>query len=136
MRNKQSIFDLFKSSESLLDQAPGPKAWNRLERKLDLHYRRKKSHQFKWLGMAAALTLLIATTFLLPFFQNQHHAKKLADNTSLAEPLAVETNDAETIRVAAISNQLSSKQRGVVKEGQPGKKLIVSREAAQSLGSE
>ncbi|MEM7101764.1 MAG: DUF6265 family protein [Bacteroidota bacterium] len=81
MKRDEDIFNIFRKDQGKLDEMPSPRAWNRLEKKLNArHKKQRKVFYFQALA-AASLALLLAMVTALSFFENQ------TDNHTMVEGL-------------------------------------------------
>ena len=76
MDKKKDLFDLIKANEHKLDQAPSPRAWDRLERRLDKHYSKRRRSRPRWLfSIAAAVVGLVVMVSIISFlFRFEDHS--------------------------------------------------------------
>ena len=82
MASNKDIFDLFKEQQHKLAQPPSPRAWRRLERRLD-NRRGSSRHDntFRPLAMVAAIALIAVFAFLMMVGLGQQNDRLFALNS-------------------------------------------------------
>lgn len=127
----KDIFDLFRKNQDKLNQKPSPKAWSRVERRIQtpLPIGKKRSIRRMRLpmGVAAALLLMIGlmVTFLW-MFGKEKEQRIYAQISFEIEELSLDLEDQATnvIKITVKNQQL--KPLKPINEGRIDQKLLVS----------
>lgn len=133
MKQSKDIFDLFRESKHKLDEAPGPQAWRRLEKRLDTRRAARGNSLYRIMAMAAGVLLLIGVFSLLPALdQGNQDTNVVALNTppSEMEDLVVDPADTDRniIKVVEFSRQYQDRMAQPIEEGSKAKRLIPSNQ--------
>lgn len=81
MKRRKDISDLIRDNQHKLNERPSPRAWRRLESKLDQQHSRHQTSLYKQLAMAAAVIALVAVASLITLTINNQgsEAKMMAE---------------------------------------------------------
>ncbi len=84
MKEKDKIFELFQRNSHKLSERPSSRAWDRLETRLDRHQMKRNNRTRNYLGMVAAILLLVVCVSVLGIMsQNQQDMDTaMAENAS------------------------------------------------------
>lgn len=135
MKSKRDINSLFREHKNM-EIEPSPKAWRRLERKLDTHRRRGRRNLQRLMAMAAAFLLMIV--IVLVFSMVIGHVKKdqmaYRDNTPVQlEDLVTTDLDLEAYRVVSFTHHHQNRM-SAIEEGEPDRKLVPSGLSTEEAG--
>jgi hypothetical protein len=125
-KRKKDLFDLFREHQHLLDAQPSPRAWQKLERRLDSHRRRNRLSTLRNLSMAAAILLIALVAVVLSFAFKRNAGKLLNQSPLAAEQLQTDQAAAEEeLRLAVRAQQAERARRsGAIAEGSNHQRLI------------
>jgi len=90
MKHKKDISDLIRENQHKLNERPSPRAWRRLESKLDNQHSRHQTSVYKQFAMVAAVIALVAVASLITMTigtQNDMMAEAKAPSSSFATPV-------------------------------------------------
>lgn len=140
MASKKDLFSVFRDNQRLFDTPPSPRAWSKLERRLDGHRSRNRVSLIRNLSMAAAVLLLAVVTILISIAVGKKPTRFLNQSP---QPLAAEqlqTDDveaAEELRQALNAQRAEQQRRQPINEGPADRKLVLakSQEGAAALES-
>lgn len=116
---------MFRDQRDRLDEVPHPRAWHRLEQRLDAQRQRRQAPRYRLIGMAAGVLFLVVLLGLFAL---------LADGPLGAagqpSPLVMEDlrqSDANPLDLQAIKIAQTAQQqlRQPVAEGQAGQRLVL-----------
>jgi Domain of unknown function (DUF6265) len=139
MKDSKDIFDLFKDNEHKLNQPPSPRAWDRLEARLDnrrqqlVNPGRAPKLLRNLLSMAAVLLLLVACISALSILFKTKTEKTAMANTHGKATFTVEEiglySDQNKIayNISTYQKQLSRLNTNPMLEGDPSKELRVQK---------
>lgn len=126
MKQKRDISDLFREHRNIEIQ-PSPKAWRKLDRKLDNHRRRGRRNVHRLMAMAAAFLLLVVFVLALTMVVGDLDNKQMAYNESTpvqVEDLDITDSDLEAFRVVSFTHHLADRMAAPISEGQPDRRLV------------
>ena len=129
MNRKKDISKLFQESEHKLNQMPSPRAWQKLEGKLDAHAARNKYSLYRTLAIAAGIITLVSVTFVISLSLNKKHNNVMASNAMPQDLEELETySDASegVYEVVEFTRKHTNRLSNPIEEGQPGKRLIAT----------
>lgn len=140
MKQSKDIFDLFRESNHKLDEAPGPQAWRRLEKRLDTRRASRGNSLYSIMAMAAGVLLLIGVFSLLPALDKpklDHEAVAMNTPPSEMEDLVVipADDDQNIIKVVEFSRQYQDRMVQPIEEGSSAKRLVPSKQVNGETGS-
>ena len=128
MKSKKDISALFREHKHT-EIPPTPKAWRKLERKLDNHRHRGRRNVQRLMAMAAAFLLLIVFVLVLSMVVGQmNNSHPMAYNESTPfqlEDLVTTDVDFEAYRVVSFTYHHQDRMSNIT-EGQPDRKLVPS----------
>ena len=75
MKSQKDISSVIRESEKKLTVQPSPRAWQKLERKLDRRRHNGRIVNMKWMAMAAAFLVLIMSIYYWNASQNNYDYK-------------------------------------------------------------
>lgn len=125
MKSSKDVFDLFRESQSALEEQPSKRTWRRIERKLEL--RDQRSHRFgtrRRATLGSAMLLTLAFTGILAVYVQQQIIARHPNAVFTVEQL-------QTLEIDPATGNLLEYSRNYptgtihVPEGQPGQELIV-----------
>ena len=124
MANQKDIFQMFRDQRDRLDEVPHPRAWRRLEQRLDAQRQRRRLPHYRLLGLAAGVLFLLALLGVLALF-----TKGPLDGAGISTPLVLEElrqSDVNPLDLQAIKIAQAAQQqlRHPVAEGQAGQRLV------------
>jgi hypothetical protein len=130
MKEKDKIYELFRKNEHKLAERPPTSAWDRLDNRLDNHYR-KRRHSHSWLrygGMVAAVLLFTVTASVL-MIQTQKPEKAqfvTTDVESSLEDMPVAEDASSYLRIVQYQEEYKREFGDrVVEDAQSGKHLRI-----------
>lgn len=140
MADKKDLFSIFRDHQHQFDTPPSPRAWDKLERRLDGHRRRNRLSMLRNFSMAAAVLLLAVITVLVSMALGEKPGRFL--NQSPA-PLASEQLQTDNVEAAEELRQTQRTQRAEqqrqqpINEGPADRKIVLAkkREASSALES-
>ena len=135
MKSKRDINSLFREHKNM-ETEPSPKAWRRLERKLDTHRRRGRRNVQRLMAMAAAFLLLIVVVLALSMAVGHIQKDQMAyrDDTPVQlEDLVVTDLDLEAYRVVSFTHHHQDRM-SAIEEGAPDRKLVPSGLSTEEAG--
>lgn len=130
----KDIFDLFRDNEDKLNQAPSPKTWSRIERRIQaptpIAKRRKMRSVPPPLSIAAALALVIGlmVAFMWVLEKETNQAIILAHGPLEMEDLVISSNHSEVEQQIKAVQYEYVKPLKPIREGRPEQKLIATTE--------
>lgn len=135
----KDIFDLFKDNEHKLNQEPSPKAWSRIERRIQgpkpIARRRKMHTSSSFLSIAASLALVIGLISVISIMVgNKKQERAIAMNYEpfVIEALDVSTADVEIEKHTRQTQQQDLKPLKPINEGRAEQKLVAKSQPVQS----
>lgn len=135
MKSNRDINSLFREHKDM-EIDPSPKAWRRLERKLDTHRRRGRRNVQRLMAMAAAFLLLIVIVLVLSMVVGPIHKDQMAyqDDTPVQlEDLVTTDLDLEAYRVVSFTHHHQDRM-SAIEEGAPDRKLVPSGLSTEEAG--
>ncbi len=132
MKKQKTIATLFREQQYKLNQRPSPRTWRRLEKRLDLHYKRGRNNLYRYVLVAAAVVAIVAALSLLSTLFDNKPTDYLVLNDrkpKLIEDLVYSDTDAKVYQVVEFTRQYRDRLANPVKEGAPGKDLTLSATA-------
>ncbi|MEQ8704710.1 MAG: DUF6265 family protein [Phaeodactylibacter sp.] len=139
MASKKDLFSIFQDNRHLFDSTPSPRAWDRLERRLDGHRRRNRFSMLRTFSMAAAVLFLAVLGVLISVAVGEKPARLLNKGP---QPLASEQLPADDIEAAeelrqTLNTQQAEKQRQrPINEGPTDRKLVLAKDRSNSTALE
>jgi Domain of unknown function (DUF6265) len=139
MKNPKDIFDLFKDNEHKLNTPPSPRAWDRLEARLDNRQRQTATPGLapmllrNWLSMAAVVLLLVTCISALSIlFTTQSEKKAMAHSNANAsfvlEEIGIYSDQNTTVdNFITYQKQMKRLNTNPIMEGDPSKELRVQQ---------
>lgn len=128
MSDKKDIFGVFREERGY-EPSPPPRAWQRIERRLDRPSRRHTQGKLPVLALAAALLLLALIG--IAFWMSTEEVPKRLLNTS-PMPLAAERLPVDEEATAGLSyraRQAEQQRQQAINEGQRGRKLVLTSQS-------
>ena len=131
MKSKKDIFDRFRENQHKLNEMPSPQAWRKLESRLDVHQNRSRSSLYRSLAMVAAVTTLVAVSFVVSLLMEQQQTN---DAMAAYVPKELEVLDTytdateEAYTIVEFTRKHTSRLSNPVSDGHPGKKLKAAYE--------
>lgn len=105
--------------QHFLQETPSPQTWQRIERRLDLHDRRRRQSRIvRLLGLAAGITAIGFSSGLLQIGVGQDYR----NGTFHLETLSSAENDPQALMAIKFQRDLTAQMQGI-QEGVPGKKF-------------
>ncbi len=127
MKHQKDLSDLFRANAHKLEERPSPRAWRRLESRLDEHKSRHKQSLFRqWTSVAAIALLLIVATFAI-YLPQSTTSNEIALNTAptVLEDLSNYTEEGvEVQKVMEFTRKHINRMSNPVEEGTASKRLI------------
>lgn len=123
---KKDLFDLFREQQRQAGAAPSPRAWRKLEQRLDGHRRRNRLSTVRNLSMAAALLLITVIAVVLALAVERHDDGQRA-NAPLVAVEALQVDDAKTAeerRLTVSAQRAEARRRNTIQEGGRHQQLI------------
>lgn len=140
MASNKDIFDLLNEQQHKLAQPPSPRAWRRLERRLD-NRRVSSRHDdsFKPLAMVAAIALIAVFAFLMMVGLGQQNDRLFALNSlndsNGLEKLSFSDTDFDThmasTELILVAQHAEQQRNGSISEGTALQKLVPSGQNTQ-----
>ncbi len=102
MKQDEKIFDLFRDNQHKLDEMPSPRAWNRLEERLETRKVRKQGYVLKRFAIAAAVFIACSMVALWSYvnplndMQNNRQAALFSERTLPSELVASDASEPAT----------------------------------------
>jgi len=124
MNRQRDIFDFFRNHQHQFDEAPAPRAWRRLERRLDAHQRRGRISLYRSLGMVAGLLAIVALIVLLSVIVGQRQPDLLTGVPQQLENLPLSDNEATAYRVVEFTRSYQDRMNRPIEEGEASKRLV------------
>lgn len=125
---KRTISRLFQENQHKLAQAPSPRAWRKLERRLDAH-RPGKWAIYRQVAAVAAILLLVALFSVIATYMER--VESIAAATQVEE-LQINDQDSETIRTVEYARQFRDQLTKAIEEGDLTKRLSLSLAASEN----
>lgn len=122
MKEESKLFDLFRDNEHKLHEYPSADAWLRLEKRLDAHRRRRSISLYRPIAIAAGLTLIIGTSFVLGWVANG--AMQQSSGPVALDELPSSSGPDVYAQTLSVRNQYS---QVVLDEGERGKHFRVNQ---------
>lgn len=135
MKRKKDISDLIRDNQHKLNERPNPRAWRKLESRLDNQHTKKQFFLYRQVAMAAAVVAMVAVISLLAILTNQNsemfaNAEKKADTAEsfIAQDLETIYTDANenAHRVMEFQRKLKDRYANPISEGTKTKRLLAS----------
>ena len=134
MKFKKNISDLIRDNQHKLDERPSPRAWRKLESRLENQNNRKKTYLYRQLAMVAAVVALVAVISLLTVLTQQNKQDfasiELNSENWIAQNLETISGEGNQNIRAKIQFQRKLKKRypnSSIQEGIQTKKLLASQ---------
>lgn len=146
MKSKKDISDLIRDNQHKLDERPNPRAWQKLEEKLDQHEGKGKKPTrillYRRLAFAAAIAALVAVISILNTQSSFDDMAKMEANISPQdqfsqglEPIySKENNDVR--QVIEFQRKLKERYANPIQEGMQTKKLKASNKIITTRSKE
>ncbi len=128
MNRQRDIFDYFREHQHQFDEAPSPRAWRRLERRLDAHQRRGRISLYRSLGMVAGVLALVALIVLLSVLVDQRRTEMFTEAPQQLEDLPLPDSDATAYRVVEFTRSYQDRMARPIEEGPASKRLVPAEE--------
>lgn len=116
---------------------PSPKAWRRLERKLDTHRHRGRRNVQRLMALAAAFLLLIIFVLVFSMVLGTMEGDRMAYNEAAPvqlEDLVTTDIDLEAYRVVSFTHHLRDRMAAPISEGGADRKLVPTGVSAAEAG--
>lgn len=126
---KRTISRLFQENQHKLTQAPPPRAWRRLDRRLNANRSSGKWALYKQVAAVAAILLVVALLSVISTYLQR--IEKLTATHQLQD-LKVNDQDSETMRTVAYARQFRDQLANAIEEGDFTKRLSLSLPATES----
>ena len=136
MKSKKDISDLIRDNQHKLDERPNPRAWKKLEDRLDQHEGKSKGNGrillFRRLAMAAAVVTMVAVISIINTQSSSKEMAKAEANISPQDQFAqglepVYSKENKNLRqVIEIQRKLKDRYANPIQEGMQTKKLKAS----------
>ena len=126
MKEQKDIFDLIRENEYKLEEQPSKRAWQRLERRLEVQHKPQGLTLYRQLGMVAAMLVFVLVCSVLLFIPKQTEPLQLALNEVEAVPLAdlvYKDVDQEALKVVEFTRHLPYRSSRPIAEGNLEQKL-------------
>jgi len=129
MKQKKDISDLIRDNQHKLEERPSPRAWNKLEEKLDGQLeqppKRKSTLIYRRLALAAAVVLLVGVISVLNF-NNNSQSKDVAAAKWDSDNLETIANagDEDFRKLIERQRRLKNATKNSIQEGDQTKKLL------------
>lgn len=141
MKNNKDISDLIRENQHKLNERPSPRAWEKLESKLDNHHQKSRTFLYRKLAMAAAVVALVAVISLLAVVTQSNPDKTAMRQNETptewgAQDLEAVYNDGnKNLRqVIEFQRELKERYANPIQEGTTTKKLLASnKKEVQSI---
>jgi|GEM_PF-2042770 hypothetical protein len=136
MKNSRTIPEVIRNNQHKLNEAPPPRAWRKLERRLD------QKRMFKWslyqqitivVELAVVIVLFTMVTYSLQ--QAQSNQRKLRGNTTPLQEFNSDTPDTTALQALALTRQLQNRLAIALEEGDFSKRLTLSTPKNQTNAS-
>lgn len=128
MNRQRDIFDFFRDHQHQFDESPSPRAWRRLERRLDAHQRRGRLSLYRSLGMVAGVLALVALIVLLSVLVDHNRKEMLTGTPQQLEDLPLPDSDATAYRVVEYTRSYQDRMSRPIEEGAASKRLVPAEE--------
>ncbi len=125
---KRTVSRLFQENQHKLNQAPPPRAWRRLEHRLDAH-RPSKWAIYRQVAAVAAVLLLVALFSVIATYMERLETRTAANQV---EELQINDQDSETIRTVEYARQFRDQLAKAIEEGDLTKRLSLALPASES----
>lgn len=125
---KRTISRLFQENQHKLNETPAPRAWRKLERRLDGH-RSSKWAIYRQLSAVAAVLLIIALFSVIASYMERSKNQRMVGQI---EELKPGEQDSETLRTVAFTRQFRDRLASAIEEGDFTKRLTLSLPASES----
>jgi len=89
MKPEKDIFDLFRENEHKLTQKPSPRAWERLESRMDARKSRHQVSSYRTIAWAACIVALLSVTLVMSTYIKSN----TADSLAMVEPMPMILED-------------------------------------------
>lgn len=133
MANKKDIFQLFRDNKHKLQEAPSPRAWRRLEQRLDANRQRQRRPLARALRLAAAVLAVVVLASLISLLANGRENRFLAANgkatPSVLEDLRHTDADPYELQTVKVAQQAQQQLRRPILEGTASQKLIPANQS-------
>ena len=135
MKSKKDISDLIRDNQHKLDERPNPRAWKKLEERLDQHEGKSKGNGriilFRRLAMAAAVVAMVAVISIINIPSSSSDMKaeaNISPQDQFAQGLEpVYSEDNKNLRqVIEFQRNLKDRYANPIQEGMQTKKLKAS----------
>lgn len=139
MANKKDLFSIFRDNQHLFNSAPSPRAWDKLERRLEGHRSRNRLSFLRTVSMAAAILLLAVVAILVSIAVGEKPSRLFNQSP---KPLASEQLQADDIEAAQelrqtlYAQQAEQQRQRPVNEGPADRKLILAKDRSASSALE
>lgn len=140
MKKEKDITDLFKDNQHKLSERPSDRAWQKLDRRLDVHRRQtrtKRRNLYPLLSMAAALLFLVVCVAVISDFFGKspqtNVATTKADNATAGVAESLESPSAAPQALKVVFQKDYKKQARTIDEGKPNQKLLSAKKNSFSL---
>ncbi len=125
MKKHKNIFDQFREKGHSLSEQPSPRAWDRLERRLDNRPRSSTSRTFRWLGIAASLAVLVTALAALSWLMQLEKKDRFAMNNAIPSHLEdLQWSDQADFKAVQVRYTYQNRGSNPLPEGSSDKKLI------------
>lgn len=122
---KRSISKLFQENQNKLNEAPTPRSWRKLERRLE-GSRQKKWALFRQSIVITAVVLLLAIISVFAVYFKQ------AASISRIEELKLDEQDPQTLHSVEFARQFRQQLASAVEEGDATKRFMLASSDAQN----
>ncbi len=136
MADHKDIFSLFREHQHQLDRTPSPRAWQKLERRLDGHRRRNRLSTIRTISMAAAVLLLAVVAILISLALGEKPGRLLNQSPPPLASEQLQADDleaAETLRLTRYAQKAEQQRRQPINEGPSDRKLVLAKNQSTAL---
>jgi len=124
MKSDKDLFDLFRENEHKLTETPSPRAWDRLEQRLDSDTQKHQVSYYRQIAVAASMVALLAVAFVLATYLQPNNHNMAMNNTVLLEDLGgYEDSEEGAYKAVEFIRKHKSRLANPVEEGTNDKKL-------------
>lgn len=119
-----------------MDHAPSPRAWQKLERRLDGHRRRNRLSTIRTISIAAAVLLLAVVAILISLALGEKPGRLLNQNPPPLASERLQADDveaAETLRLTRYAQKAEQQRRRPINEGPANRKLVLAKSQFTAL---
>lgn len=139
MANKKDLFSIFQDNQHLFDSAPSPRAWDKLERRLDGHRSRNRLSTLRTISMAAAVLLLAVVAILISIAAGEKPTRLLNQSPQPLASERLQADDieaAEELRQTLYAQQAEQQRQRPINEGPTDRRLVLAKNRSASTALE